>query len=398
MSPTRILSPRRLLALVAVAALPLACGDASTDLDPDPDPDPPDPPVDGVLDFETVATGLEDPIYLTAPPGDPRLFVVEQAGRILIVEDGTLLATAFLDISAKVSSGGERGLFSVAFHPGYAENGFFYVDYTDGAGDTRVERYRVSGDPDVADPASAVEILSVDQPFSNHNGGQVVFGPDGMLYVALGDGGGGGDPERNGQDRSTLLGSLLRIDVDGGVPYAVPPDNPFVDEADARGEIWAYGLRNPWRFDFDPEDARLYVADVGQNALEEVNAVPDDAAGVNYGWSVMEARACFRPQSGCDQSGLTLPVLQYDHDRGCSVTGGVVYRGSALPSIQGHYFYSDFCSGWIRSFLLVDGAATEEREWETEPLGRVVSFGEDADGEMYVVLARGDVLRASAVE
>jgi len=272
------------------------------------------------------------------------------------------------------------------------------VDTTDVGGDTRVERDRGGGDPDVADPASALEILSVDQPFANHNGGQIVFGPDGMLYVALGDGGGGGDPERNGQDLSTLLGSLLRIDVDGGVPYAVPPDNPFVGQAGAREEIWAYGLRNPWRFDFDGADGRLYIADVGQNALEEVNAVPGDEGGVNYGWSVMEGRACFRPSNGCDQDGLTLPVVQYGHDQGCSVTGGVAYRGSALPRIQGHYFYSDFCSGWIRSFVLVDGEATEEREWETESLGRVVSFGEDAQGEMYLVLDRGDVLRASTVE
>lgn len=392
--PVRPALPRLLL-FALVAALPTACGDTTTD--PDPDPDPP-PPIDGVLGFETVATGLDDPIYVTAPPGDPRLFVVEQDGRIRIVKDGALLAAPFLDIEDRVASGGERGLFSVAFHPQYADNGFFYVDYTDVDGDTRVERYRVGGDPDVADPASALEILSVDQPFANHNGGQIVFGPDGMLYVALGDGGGGGDPERNGQDLSTLLGSLLRIDVDVGVPYAVPPDNPFVGQAGAREEIWAYGLRNPWRFDFDGADGRLYIADVGQNALEEVNAVPGDEGGVNYGWSVMEGRACFRPSNGCDQDGLTLPVVQYGHDQGCSVTGGVAYRGSALPRIQGHYFYSDFCSGWIRSFVLVDGEATEEREWETESLGRVVSFGEDAQGEMYLVLDRGDVLRASTVE
>jgi len=386
-SAMRLPPPFRLVALVALTALtalPLGCGDSSTDPGPDPDPDPPEPPapIEGVLEFETVVSGLDDPIYLTAPPGDPRLFVVEQGGRILIVENGALLDSPFLDISDRVSSGGERGLFSVAFHPDYANNGFFYVDYTDGAGDTKVERYEVSADPEVADPATAVEILTVDQPFANHNGGQIAFGPDGMLYVALGDGGGGGDPGRSGQDLSTLLGSLLRIDVDGAAPFAIPPDNPFVAEAGARGEIWAYGLRNPWRFDFDPEGQRLYIADVGQNQLEEVNAVADQAAGVNYGWSVMEGRACFRPAAGCDQEGLTLPVLQYGHGEGCSVTGGVVYRGGDLPSVEGHYFYSDFCSGWVRSFLLVDGEPTEEREWETEPLGNVVSFGEDADGEL----------------
>jgi glucose/arabinose dehydrogenase len=343
------------------------------------------------LALEVVAGGLGSPLYLTAPAADPRLFIVEQAGRIRIVRDGRLLATPFLDIRGRVSSGGERGLFSLAFHPLYASNGFFYVSYTDTNGDSRIERYSVTADPDVADPSSAKLILSVQQPFSNHNGGLVAFGPDGMLYIGFGDGGSGGDPLGHGQNVNTLLGALLRIDVDGGDPYGVPADNPFVGRPGA-DEIWAYGLRNPWRFAFDREAGLLYIADVGQNAWEEVNVVPAGDGGVNYGWNVMEGGHCFGGGS-CDRAGLTLPALEYDHSAGCSVTGGYVYRGAAIPAIRGHYFYSDFCTGFLRSFKYAGGAVTEEREWDVGSPGSVLSFGVDAAGELYILSGNGNVYR-----
>ena len=350
-------------------------------------------PSDFALRLEVVASGLSNPLHLTTPTGDARLFVVEQPGRIRIIQGGQLLATPFIDLTAKIASGGERGLLSVAFDPAYATNGFFYVNYTDRQGDTVVERYRVSSDPNRADPASAKQILFIDQPFANHNGGHQVFGPDGMLYIAMGDGGSGGDPQRNGQNRNSLLGKLLRIDVSRGDPYAIPADNPFVGQAGARGEVWAYGLRNPWRIWFDRTDRVLYVADVGQNQIEEVNAVSQTTAGVNYGWNVMEGAACYNASS-CNQSGLTLPVVTYTHAGGaCSVTGGVVYRGQAIPEIRGHYFYSDYCAGWVRSFRLVNGAATDQRDWAVGSVGGVLSFGEDAAGEMYLLSSNGRVYR-----
>jgi glucose/arabinose dehydrogenase len=343
-----------------------------------------------------VVTGLQGPVYLTAPAGDARLFVVEQVGRIRIVRDGHLVPEPFLDLTTRVQAGGERGLLSMAFHPAYDVNGYFYVDYTDAAGDTRVERYRVSSDPDRADPASATSILSVEQPYANHNGGHVVFGPDGMLYVALGDGGSGGDPFGSGQDPSTLLGAVLRLDVDGGVPYAVPPDNPFAGDDRLRGEIWAFGLRNPWRIAFDPAEDLLYIADVGQNAWEEVNVQPAASAAVNYGWNVMEGAHCYAAPT-CDRTGLTRPAAEYGRrDGDCSVIGGYVYRGAAIPGVRGHYFYSDYCGGWLRSFRYVGGTVTDMRRWAVGDLGAVLSFGRDASGELYVLNQRGTVYRIVA--
>ncbi len=342
--------------------------------------------------LRTVVEGLDFPVYLTAPPADPRLFVVEKPGRVRILKDGRLLPAPFLDLSGDVSRGNEQGLLSIAFHPQYATNGRFFVDYTNGAGDTRVVEYHVSGDPDVADPAPVRTILAVDQPFSNHNGGLVVFGPDGKLYVGLGDGGSGGDPQGNGQNTGTLLGAILRLDVDAAAPF-VPPDNPFVGQAGARGEIWAHGLRNPWRFAFDAGTGDLYIADVGQNRYEEIDAVEGAGKGLNYGWNRMEGLHCFEPSSGCDQSGITLPVVEYDHGDGCSVTGGFVYRGSALPTLKGAYFYSDYCSGFVRSFRFAGGQATDERRWtQLEPSGGgITSFGTDAVGELYVLTQGGSV-------
>ncbi|HEX2078363.1 MAG TPA: PQQ-dependent sugar dehydrogenase [Longimicrobium sp.] len=349
------------------------------------------PPGDADIRLQRVAEGLQSPVHLTAPAGDARLFVVEQPGRIRIVENGSLLATPFLDIRSKVSSGGERGLLSVAFHPQYAQNGTFFVNYTDLEGDTRVERYRVSANRNAADPASAELVIGIDQPFANHNGGQLAFGPDGRLYVGMGDGGGGGDPRETGQDPMQLLGKLLRLDVDAARPYAIPAGNPYAGRTDGRAEIWALGLRNPWRFSFDRTANLLYLADVGQNRLEEVNVVPAGQAGVNYGWDLMEGTDCFEPSSGCNPSGLTQPVVTYTHSDGCSVTGGFVYRGQDIPALRGHYFYADYCNGWIRSFRYANGQAADAREWELENVGNVSSFGEDGRGELYVISHGGAV-------
>lgn len=340
-----------------------------------------------------VAQGLSNPLFLTSPPGDDRLFIVEQGGTIRISENGQLLPDPFLDLSGAISSGGERGLLSLAFHPDYASNGYFYVDFTNPDGNTRVVRYTVSAaNPDSADPASGDTILSVAQPYSNHNGGLVTFGPDGMLYVGLGDGGSGGDPQGNGQDPTTLLGTLLRLDVDGGSPYAIPSDNPFAGSSAGRGEVWAYGLRNPWRFTFDPSSGLLYIADVGQSDWEEVDVAPADSAGVNYGWNVMEGDHCYS-SSSCDRTGLEPPVLEYGHGEGCSITGGFVYRGQAMADLQGTYFYSDYCSGFLRSFRYENGSVSEEKSWDVGDLGQVLSFGRDDAGELYVLSANGTVYR-----
>jgi glucose/arabinose dehydrogenase len=359
-------------------------------------PDPGDPgetPGHANLRLQQVASGLQSPVYLTAPAADARLFVVEQPGRIRIVENGQLLPAPFLDITANVSSGGERGLLSVAFHPRYAQNGFLYVNYTDEGGNTRIERYRVSGDRNRADPASASPVLHVRQPYSNHNGGLVAFGPDGMLYIGMGDGGGGGDPQKAGQDPLQLLGKLLRIDVDAAQPYGTPADNPYAGRSGGRAEIWATGLRNPWRFSWDRTANLLYLADVGQNRLEEVNVVPASQAGVNYGWVVMEGSDCFEPRSGCQRTGLALPVLEYTHDDGCSITGGFVYRGQAIPALRGHYLYADYCQGWVRSFRYANGQAADKRSYALENVGNISSFGEDSRGELYVISHRGTVHR-----
>ena len=352
-----------------------------------------EPPPELALRAQEVVSGLANPVYVTAPAGDTRLFVVEQRGSIRIVQSGQLSPTPFLDISSRVLSGGERGLLSMAFHPQYQTNRFFYVYFTGGDGSLRIERFTTSSDANVADAASGKLILSVPHTFANHNGGLALFGPDGMLYLGLGDGGGAGDPEGNGQNRNTLLGALLRIDVNGGDPYAIPAGNPFVGQAGARPEIWAIGLRNPWRFAFDRTAGLLYIADVGQNRFEEVNVVQSSRSGVNYGWNVMEALSCFL-SSGCNQQGLELPALEYDHSgNACSVTGGFPYRGTAIPEIAGHYFYADYCAGWVRSFRFQDGAATAQRSWDFGSLGSISSFGEDGAGELYITSSNGRIYK-----
>jgi glucose/arabinose dehydrogenase len=386
MRPARTLP----LALCLLVIPAFACGSG--------DSSPIGPPEGTVqLGLDQVASGLSIPLYLTAPAGDPRLFIVEKGGAIRIVKDGALLPVPFLSLAGRVATGDEQGLLGLAFDPAYATSGRFVVHYSDASGNTVISMFRVSaGDPDQADPASEAMLLTVEQPFPNHNGGQILFGPDGMLYIGLGDGGSDGDPGGRGQSLTDLLGDILRVDVASGTSYTIPPDNPFVGRTDARPEIWSYGLRNPWRFTFDPATRDLYIADVGQNAWEEVDVVTSAngaGRGANFGWSVTEGSHCY-PTPGCDPGAFTLPVLEYSHDEGCSITGGFVYRGAAIPALQGHYFYSDYCRGWVRTFRLQDGQAVESQQWSAlAPGGLVTSFGQDAAGELYIMTAEGQVSR-----
>jgi glucose/arabinose dehydrogenase len=360
-------------------------------------PNGPGTPATGARLVE-IASGLNMPLFLTAPPGDQlRQFVVEKPGRIRIIKNGVLLPQPFLDLVGSVSTGGEQGLLGLAFHPEYSSNGRFVVNYTNPAGDTRVSVFRVSTDPDRADASSEAVILAVDQPFANHNGGMLAFGPDGKLYIGLGDGGSAGDPQGHGQNRNSLLGKILRLTVDGTGQASVPPDNPFTGQPGTRPEIWSFGLRNPWRFSFDRTTGDLYIGDVGQGAREEVNVSTSQdqfGKGVNYGWNIMEGNGCV--DGGCNQSGLTLPALEYFHSDGCSVTGGYVYRGPET-SYSGHYFYGDYCGGWIRSFRYA-GSATDLRDWTTlDTNSQLLSFGEDAGGRLYALTSSGRVYRIDPV-
>jgi uncharacterized repeat protein (TIGR01451 family) len=348
---------------------------------------------------EIVASGLTQPVQVThAGDGTGRLFVVEQPGTIRIIENGTVLATPFLHLSNLIVSGGERGLLGLAFHPNYSANGFFYVNYTrDGDGATVIARYRVSAaDPDLADPDSEQVLLTVSQPYGNHNGGQLLFGPhDGYLYIGMGDGGSGGDPLNHGQNVNTLLGAMLRLDVNGQTPYAIPADNPYVG-GEGRDEIWAIGLRNPWRFSFDRETGDLYIGDVGQNLWEEIDyQAADTPGGVNFGWRCKEGSHEYRFTGDCPQLTLTDPIAEYSHTEGRSVTGGYVYRGSLYPALVGRYFYADYVEGKIWS-LYKTGSNPDT--WSTPQLEldtgfNISSFGEDENGELYVVDRSGGTVR-----
>jgi glucose/arabinose dehydrogenase len=375
--------------LLAGLALLSACGGCSPEREIPTGTDPPVSGDDPPFELVRLEPEFENPIHLASPPGDSRLFVVEQAGRIQVVVGDSSLAEPFLDISDRVSSGGERGLLSVAFHPEFEANGRFFVNFTDLDGVTRIERFVVGADPDRAEPGSATLLLTIPQPYANHNGGHLLFGPDGMLYVAVGDGGAAGDPEENGQNRETLLGAILRLNVEGPGAYSIPADNPWAGHASFRSEIWSYGLRNPWRLAFDPVLSLMYVADVGQNRREEINVVAAGAAGLNFGWNEMEGSICYDADV-CEQDGLVLPAVEYDHSAGCSVTGGAVYRGSQIPAIRGHYFYSDFCRGWLRSFRY-ESEAVDHMEWEVGSLDSVASFGTDGAGELYIVSRNGSI-------
>lgn len=340
--------------------------------------------------WETVASGLDRPVDLKyAPDNSGRLFIVEKVGRIRILQDGKLVGSPFLDIGDRVGSGGsEQGLLGLAFHPHYAENGFFFVNYTDKNGNSVIARYHVTADPNVADPNSEVVLLHLDQPFANHNGGMLTFGPDGYLYAGLGDGGSGGDPFGNAQNLNTFLGKILRLDVDSAEPYAIPPGNPFGTE------IWAYGLRNPWRFSFDRLTGDLYIGDVGQNSWEEIDYVPAGMpGGLNFGWNYYEGT---HPYKGTPPSNIsfTMPVVEYGHDGGkCAVTGGYVYRGS-MPEWNGVYFYGDYCAGTVWGLIHSDGGWQDQLLYETGT--SISSFGQDPIGEVYLVAYGGQILRLAA--
>jgi glucose/arabinose dehydrogenase len=374
-----------------------------------------------------VTSGLQAPVHIThAGDNSNRLFIVEQAGRIRIFK-GSLFSTLFLDIRDRVSSGGEQGLLSVAFPPGYGvSKDHFYVYYTRTDGNNQLSRFYLTNDPNVADSNSEEMILTFDHPlYANHNGGQLVFGPDGYLYIGAGDGGGGGDPFGNAQNTDSLLGKILRIDVevgsapaitathwvylplisksDGGnapTTYRIPESNPFVGQPGYRGEIWALGLRNPWRFSFDRVTNDLYIADVGQSLYEEVDfQVAASPGGENYGWNIMEGFHCYA-SSSCDQTGLVLPVAEYPHNPDRSITGGFVYRGPAYPSLQGIYFYGDYVSG--RIWGLQNEISGGGRVWESKELlstsHKISTFGEDQSGELYLAdYSGGRIYQISAV-
>jgi glucose/arabinose dehydrogenase len=386
-----------MIALVAGAMTPAARSRAT------PAQTPPDPATLSIR-FDLVVGGLSNPVAIAhAGDGTGRLFIIEKVGRIRVFQDGRLLAQPFLDIRDRVeSAANERGLLGLAFHPHYHANGYLFVGYTTSqpdrigaraVGAVVYARYKVTEDPNRADPDSEKVLLWWEHSRGNHNGGHLAFGPrDGYLYIGTGDGGGGGDPDENGQNPMTYLGKMLRIDVDGGDPYAIPPGNPFAERAGARDELWALGLRNPWRYHFDRATGDLYIGDVGQNAIEEIDFQPfDSAGGENYGWDLMEGTRCYEPSSNCDRTGLTLPVAEYDHSQGCSVTGGTVYRGQRYPALVGTYFYTDYCSG--RTWAMNRDAGSWRSAQISQVNLRIQSYGEDEAGEVYVAAGNGQILR-----
>jgi glucose/arabinose dehydrogenase len=362
----------------------------------------PPTPANAAINLTPVITGLTDPVFVTgAADGTNRLFVVEQTGRIKVFKGGSLLSTPFLNISSSISTGGERGLLGLAFHPKYETNRKFYVYFTRGDGDIAINEYKASAsNPDVAVPSSARRILTINHPNSNHNGGMLAFGKDGYLYIGVGDGGGAGDVPNNAQNKERLLGKILRIDINGTLgsrQYKIPHSNPFVGRP-GRNEVWSYGLRNPWRFSFDRLRGDIWVGDVGQNRYEEINrkvttskAAPN-GRGSNYGWRVLEGWHCFKPASGCNKSAKVRPIVEYSHAGGnCSVTGGYVYRGSTA-ALVGKYIFADFCSGKIWSIPRAASAGAS-KTLQRDTLQNISSFGEGDNGELYVVSLGGTVYR-----
>ncbi len=369
-------------------------------------------PTKVALSLTLVRSGFVSPLLVTnAHDGSGRLFVVEQAGRIRVIQGGSVLATPLLDLRGAISTGGERGLLGLTFDPQFPAAPYIYVNFTDRSGNTAISRYTIGSNPNVADRSSGVRILTIGQPYANHNGGNIEFGPDGYLYIGMGDGGSGGDPGNRAQNVNSLLGKMLRIDVHHGTRtrhYTVPDNNPYVGRT-GNDLIWSRGLRNPWRWSFDPATKALWIGDVGQNRWEEIDrslvsgSTPAGRAA-NYGWSVMEGRACFKPSSGCSTSGKQVPLAVYGHSvsgtDNCSVTGGYVYRGSASPVLVGGYLFGDFCSGRIWAVSATASTPTAPRllkDAGTSPKITISSFGRDEAGELYVTdLGGGAVYRISA--
>lgn len=409
-----LLKEARKFCMFALTLLLAACGDGGSNGVPD----QASPNI--ALGLQQINVSLSFPVFVTAPPGDSRLFVVEKGGIIKVfdVTSQPIIPIVFLNLPAvpvppgqEIATNGEQGLLGLAFHPNFSQNGFFYINVVTQAGFTEIRRYQVSmGNPNVADPTTGTLIIRIGQRlpngdlFTNHKAGWLDFGPDGFLYVALGDGGSGGDPQNVAQNLSILLGKMLRLNVDmDGFPadpdrnYAIPAGNPFAGAIPGADEIWAMGLRNPWRASFDRGTGDFYIADVGQGAREEVNvstAASGGGNGVNYGWKIMEGTSCFSPP--CDVPGLTPPVLEYDHSgNACSITGGYVYRGTAVPALRGTYFYADYCAGFVRSFrLAANGAATEQFDWVAlRPGENITSFGQDEAGELYIITQQGGLYR-----
>lgn len=343
--------------------------------------------------LQPLLSGLSRPTAIAnAGDGSNRLFILEQTGRVLIYENGALRGSPFLDVSQQIACCGERGLLGIAFHPDYASNGEFFINYTNTVGDSVISRFTVSANPSLAEAGSEEILLVVQQPFSNHNGGHLAFGPDGFLYIGLGDGGGAGDPLNNAQDRLSLLGKMLRIDVDSGSPYAIPDDNPFAFTDATLDEIWALGLRNPFRYSFDRLNGDLYIADVGQDAIEEVHVQRAvSGGGANYGWRLMEGSQCFNPSTNCNDGTLTLPAFEYAHSAGrCSITGGTVYRGGMLAELQGDYLYGDFCTGELFKATEIAPGIWEQQVLLDSTL-RISSFGESEAGEILLADIAGGI-------
>jgi|CXWL01.1.fsa_nt_gi hypothetical protein len=392
---------RRLL-MAGVVLVSVGCLSGCSGNEPNQDSLPP-LPQSTALKLQPISVSLDSPVFMTAPAGDiTRLFIVQKGGQIRIfnVSTSLLLPAPFFDISHLTSTGGERGLLGMAFDPQYATNRRFYVFYTNNGGDIVIAQYFSNAlNPNIADSSPATILLTVEHSaFSNHNGGMVAFGPDGCLYAGVGDGGSGGDPNNNGQNQFALLGKLLRLNPNTGGPCGNVITNPFFPFGGGAQEIWSLGLRNPWRFSFDRQTGDLYIGDVGQNEREEINVslAPNAGRGLNYGWRLMEGFLCFNPFSNCNSGGLTLPEIDYPHLSGaCSVTGGYVYRGLALPSVSGTYFHADYCAGFVRSFRYQNSQPTEQTEWPllSPPGSLVTSFGEDAAGELYITTQGGGLFK-----